>query len=204
MDAKDEDTGDGKTAARAIALLDQLKDKPFFLAVSFLKPHVPLVAPKPYFDRYDMDAIALPPAVSGAGEDLSGVPKPALRTNFDLFRARTPTPQEAKEAVRAYHACTSFMDAQVGCVLDQLDKLGLPVVEAEPVRGKRARPAPDRRARKEVGRDGAPGRTVRPPSAKRPGREQPGPAARRPKAPVEEGGFHAGHVPQRDGPVGAH
>lgn len=125
LDAKDETQKDSQTATEANGLLDRLKEKPFFLAVGFAKPHVPLAAPKAYFDLYDVNAIPLPPAVSGKGEDLSQIPKAALRANFDLFRARTATPAEAREAIEAYHACTSFMDAQVGRVLDHLDKLGL-------------------------------------------------------------------------------
>jgi uncharacterized sulfatase len=127
VDQKDEQLLDGRTATQTVTLMDKLAGdgRPFFLAVGFLKPHVPLVAPKKYFDLYKPESIPLPPAVSGKGEDLSDVPKPALRPNFDLFKTRTPPPQQAREAIQAYYACISFMDAQVGRVLDHLDKRGL-------------------------------------------------------------------------------
>ena len=121
----DEQLGDGQTATRACALLEQLKDKPFFLGVGFLKPHVPLIAPKKYFDLYKPETIPLPRFFQAGGEDLSSVPKRALRPNFDLFKLKTPTPAEAREAIAAYYACISFTDAQVGRVMAKLDELKL-------------------------------------------------------------------------------
>lgn len=121
----DDQLPDGKTALRAVELLEQLRDKPFFLAVGFLKPHVPLVAPKKYFDLYTPDQIPLPAYYQQGGEDLSQVPKAALRPNFDLFRLGQPTPEKARQGIAAYYACISFTDALVGRVLDKLDQLKL-------------------------------------------------------------------------------
>lgn len=114
---------DYRTATRAIELLKQLKkqEKPFFLAVGFVKPHVPLIAPVKYFNLYDPEAIALP--VDYAPKP-TGDP-PAYRANFDLFIRREATPELARQAIAAYYAATSFMDAQVGRVLDALDRMGL-------------------------------------------------------------------------------
>ena len=121
----DDQLPDGKTANQAVELLEQLRDKPFFLAVGFLKPHVPLVAPKKYFDLYSPDQIPLPVYYEKGGEDLSSVPKAALRPNFDLFRLGQPTSDKALQGIAAYYACISFTDAQVGRVLDKLDQLKL-------------------------------------------------------------------------------
>src|SRR5262249_27042596 len=97
----------------------------FFLAVGFLKPHVPFIAPKKYFDLYDKTRIPLPPAILGR-EDLSAVPNLALRRNFDLFKPpRVATPDLAREGIAAYYAAISFTDAQVGRVLTKLDELRL-------------------------------------------------------------------------------
>ena len=120
---------DGATADRAIAALNQVKDKPFFLAVGFLKPHLPFVAPKKYFDLY-------PPAeqfkLPDNREHPAGAPPLAvtdfseLRTYQGMPKKDTPVSDEtARELIRAYYASTSYMDAQVGRVLAELDKLGL-------------------------------------------------------------------------------
>jgi len=123
VEGEGEKQPDYRTATRAVELLEQLEkqDKPFFLAVGFHKPHVPLIAPKKYFDLYDPDKIALP--VDYAPKP-TGEP-PAYRPNFDLFIRRDATPELARQGIAAYYAATSFMDAQVGRVLAALDRLGL-------------------------------------------------------------------------------
>lgn len=117
-DEKGEHT-DGIGAAEAIKLLEAHKDKPFFLAVGFYRPHTPYVAPKKYFDLYPLEKIKLPETPAGFKEQ---TPKLALTTkpNQDAM-----TDQQRKEAIQAYYASTSYMDAQVGRVLDALDRLGL-------------------------------------------------------------------------------
>lgn len=111
---------DGKVATEAIRLLEENKNKPFFLAVGFFRPHTPYVAPKKYFDLYPIEKIQLP---KEPADDRSDIPPPALNNiippNFGLSE------EDQKRAIRAYYASISFMDAQVGRVLDALDRLKL-------------------------------------------------------------------------------
>ena len=121
-----EDQPDYRTASRALELLEKYKDRPFFLGVGFVKPHSPLVAPKKYFDLYDPARIPLPEDFAPRPTLPPGVPSVALpERNGDLFIGRDATPEAAREMIRAYYACVSFMDAQVGRVLDKLESLGL-------------------------------------------------------------------------------
>lgn len=115
----DEEQTDGKVATEAIRLLEKHKDRPFFLAVGFYRPHCPYVAPRRYFDLYDAAKVPLP---AFDADDLKDVPAAAPFTkppNWGLPAA------DLRRAVRAYYASISFMDAQVGRVLEALDRLGL-------------------------------------------------------------------------------
>jgi uncharacterized sulfatase len=112
-EGNDEDQPDGQTAAEAVKLLTDKRDKPFFLGVGFRKPHDQYVAPKKYFDLYPPERI---PAVEGPPDDTNDMPEAALPPqNHGLG------PAEAREFRRAYWSCISFMDAQVGKVLDALE-----------------------------------------------------------------------------------
>ncbi|MGH9576593.1 MAG: sulfatase, partial [Terriglobales bacterium] len=123
---KEDDQPDFKTASRAIELLEAHKEKPFFIAVGFNKPHSPLIAPKKYFDLYDAAEIPLPPDFAARPHALPGAPEIAIpRGAVDLFIDRDATAAEAREMIRAYYACVSFVDAQVGRVLAKLDELKL-------------------------------------------------------------------------------
>src|SRR5262245_41220557 len=118
-DGADEEQTDGKTATEVIKLLEENKDKPFFIAAGFFRPHVPCVAPKKYFDLYPLDKLAVPKEPADA---LAKVPQPALTVrpaNYGLEE------QKLREFLQGYHASTTFMDAQVGRLLDALDRLGL-------------------------------------------------------------------------------
>ncbi|MBI3696111.1 MAG: sulfatase [Acidobacteria bacterium] len=118
-DNKDEDEPDGRTARRIAQLMEQGKGKPFFLGAGFHKPHLPWVAPKKYFDMYPPEKIQLP---NTPPDDRDDIPPIALtRTQGD----ETMTELDKKKAVAAYHACTTFMDAQVGVLLGALDRLKL-------------------------------------------------------------------------------
>jgi uncharacterized sulfatase len=115
---KDEEHTDGKVALEGIKLIEEHKDKPFFLAIGFYKPHTPYVAPKKYFDLYPMDKIDLPKV---AAEDVKDVPKPALASTapWPYFGV---TKDQARECKQAYYAAISFVDAQIGKLLDTMDK----------------------------------------------------------------------------------
>jgi uncharacterized sulfatase len=113
----DEDHGDGQIAAEAIRLLDEKRDQPFFLGVGFHRPHDPYIAPKRYFEPYPAERI---PPVEGPDDDAADVPPAAYPpVNHGLG------PEEAREYRRAYYACVSFMDAQVGKLLEALERGGL-------------------------------------------------------------------------------
>lgn len=111
---------DGLGATAAISLLEEKRDKPFFLAVGFYRPHTPYVAPKKYFDLYPLDKIPLP-ALST--DDQSRTPEAGYASAKK--EQETLTDHQRREAIQAYWASTTFMDAQLGRVLSALDRLGL-------------------------------------------------------------------------------
>ncbi len=118
----DDDLVDGGHARAAIAWLEQRDPaKPFFLAVGFHRPHVPLVAPAKYFDLYPLDAITLPPAPA---DDEADIPLPARNGAVPGYTLDA-TPEQRRAAIRAYLATVSYMDAQAGRVLDTLTRLGV-------------------------------------------------------------------------------
>jgi len=126
LDGDGESHGDYKAATRAIDMMAKYKDQPFFLAVGFVKPHSPPTAPKKFFDLYDVDKIPLPVDFGTMPHALAGAPEISISPrNADLFIGRPSPPDLSREMKRAYWASTSFMDAQVGRVLEALDKNGL-------------------------------------------------------------------------------
>ncbi len=116
---------DYQIASDAMSTLEQFKGKPFFLAVGFIRPHTPYVAPKPFFDAIDKSKLMLPPFYRDGGENVSKLPPSALRANNNVFRYADPSLDEAREATQAYLAATGFVDAQVGRVLARLKELHL-------------------------------------------------------------------------------
>ena len=128
-DEPDEAYPDGQTAAKAVETLQRLKAdaKPFFLAVGFVKPHLPFTCPQKYWDLYPADSIAMP-ANSKRPEN---APEPAFHTNYELRSYGTVAENGkinaamAHNLIRGYRSCVSFMDAQLGKVLAELDRLGL-------------------------------------------------------------------------------
>ena len=118
---KDTEHTDGKVATQTIQLLEAHKDKPFFIAAGFYKPHCPWVTPKKYFDLYPLSEIALPPI---SPQTTNNYPPLALASTrpWPYFGV---TPDQARECKRAYYAAISFVDAQIGRVLDAVDRLGL-------------------------------------------------------------------------------
>lgn len=115
---------DGKIAADAEWVLERCakqKDRPFFLAVGFFRPHTPYVAPKvPYYGWYPEAEM---PVVRGVKEDQADKPAAAL-ASYKKEQDKL-TDELRRQAVQAYYASISFMDAQVGRVIGALDRLGL-------------------------------------------------------------------------------
>lgn len=111
---------DAISAAQAMQLLGSLQDDPFFLAVGFVRPHVPLVAPASAYALYDAAQLPLAESVPN---DLQDIPSQGVFWNEPV---RGPFNDSArKEVLRAYYASVTFMDEQVGKVLDRLTELGL-------------------------------------------------------------------------------
>jgi len=118
-DGTDQEQTDGKIASEVIGLMESHRGQPFFIAAGFFRPHTPHVAPKKYFDLYPMEKISLPQDPAGDRDDIPGPALWVKDPNFGLG------PAELRTAIRAYFASISFMDAQVGRVLDALDRLKL-------------------------------------------------------------------------------
>lgn len=121
---KGEDWPIAEQALQSLAKMSS-EAKPFFLAVGFHRPHVPLKAPKDFFDLYNPEAMHLPPDFDTEPRQLKGYPTDEFRQNIDLFSARSFSAPEAREAMRAYYACTSYVDAQIGRMLDGIKRHGV-------------------------------------------------------------------------------
>ena len=115
----DEEQTDGRVAGETIRLIKENKDKPFFIAAGFYRPHCPFVAPKKYFDMYPLEHIVLPQEPE---DHIKNIPKPALWTD-PLYWGTDEL--QRKQVIRAYYASITFMDAQVGKLLDALVENGL-------------------------------------------------------------------------------
>jgi iduronate 2-sulfatase len=112
----DEDQPDGQIAKKAVEFISEKKDKPFFLAVGFQKPHDPFIAPKAYFGMYPLEQCD-PPVLPHDWQAPYKHTLPGETSVFDQF-----TDQDKREFLRSYYACTSFMDAQVGKLLKALEE----------------------------------------------------------------------------------
>lgn len=131
LDVPDDAYVDGALATWANGLLGQFakSGKPFFLTVGFMKPHLPFVAPKKYWDLFDRDKISL----AEFKQHAENSPEYAyhkfgeLRSYSDIPSDFNTDLDEAKqrELIHGYYACVAYIDAQVGKVLDELDKSGL-------------------------------------------------------------------------------
>ena len=123
-DGKDDEQTDGIAASEAIKKLDDFakRDIPFFLAVGFFRPHTPFVAPKKYFDLYDREKIEIPEISS---DYLATLPEPAVKSIRAKKNQLNLEKERAQEIKEAYYATISFVDAQVGRILDQLEAYGL-------------------------------------------------------------------------------
>lgn len=110
---------DYKSASKAIELLEQPQDKPFFLAVGLVRPHYPMVAPRSYFEPYGIGRITMP---ANWHDDTSDIPKLGIAATNNLNNSIGKYPDNQKRMWSAYYASVSFMDAQVGRILDVLDR----------------------------------------------------------------------------------
>ena len=123
----DEAYYDGRVAAEAVRMLGEVKAKPFFLAVGFWKPHAPFNAPKKYWDLYDR--AKLPPLDEHNAGRPVGAPDIAFHNSSEVLgppaKRATLTPEAAAEMRHGYFANISYMDAQLGKVLDALDASGV-------------------------------------------------------------------------------
>jgi uncharacterized sulfatase len=119
-EGRDSNHSDGKIALKAVELLSKKRDRNFFLAAGFHKPHDPFIAPKKYFDMYPLEEIIPPSVPSNAAKEPEVIFGSEWKKAFDAFSEK-----DKKEFLRAYYACTSFTDAQVGKVLDAMDRQNL-------------------------------------------------------------------------------
>lgn len=119
LDVTDDELRDGMVASYTMDVLDQVRTKQFFLAVGFYKPHLPFIAPAKYFELYDTHFTENIPEIIitpwNEGRYFTDIPS----------EGGTLSEEKTLELIRGYAAATSYMDVQVGRVLDQLDALGL-------------------------------------------------------------------------------
>jgi iduronate 2-sulfatase len=115
---KDEEEPDGITARKVVELMEKNKDKPFFIAAGFHKPHIPHTAPKKYFDMYPVEKMPLPLEPTDHAKEIPTVAHPP-KYYPDL------NDRQKQSIISHYYAATTFMDAQVGLVLEAMDRLKL-------------------------------------------------------------------------------
>ena len=127
LDIEDDELPDGKTAKRAVEVLKEIQDTQFFLAVGFYRPHLPFYAPKQYYEFYENKNFNPPfPSSLPHGTPDAVSSKLGEASNFqDVPDRGVLSDEKALELIRAYAASVSYVDAQVGRVLNQLNALGL-------------------------------------------------------------------------------
>jgi iduronate 2-sulfatase len=131
--AEDGDYADGRVAAETIERLRAAKGRrerdgtPFFIAAGFVRPHLPFSAPKKYWDLYDAAALPMPENESFP----EGAPEVALKRGGEI-KAYKPVPEEGpigeglkRKLIHGYYASASYVDAQIGKVIEEVDRLGL-------------------------------------------------------------------------------
>jgi uncharacterized sulfatase len=117
----DEEQTDGMVATETIKLMEENRDRPFFIAAGFYRPHCPYVAPKKYFDLYPMEKIAVP---QGPFPEMKAVPA-AAKASTQPWPWWGVSEEQLRESKQAYYAAISFVDAQVGRLMEALERLGL-------------------------------------------------------------------------------
>ena len=116
---EDGEQTDGMVASEALRLIADSRDRPFFIAAGFYRPHLPFVAPRRWFDQHPAEGVRLPERPAG---DLDDIPDAAFFTwppDWGLSE------DAIRKSIQGYRASVSFVDAQVGRLLDGLDSLGL-------------------------------------------------------------------------------
>ncbi len=118
------DQPDWKAATKSIELLQRFsrQQQPFFLAIGFIRPHYPSVAPVQYFDRYPHEEIELPYVPEG---HLDEIPRAGISRSTSQRSGIDRYPENQQRMWAAYYATVTFLDDQVGRVLDEIDRLGL-------------------------------------------------------------------------------
>lgn len=116
------DQPDYKTATKTIELLREKKDERFFIAAGFVRPHYPMVAPKRYFDLYPIDKIEMPHVPEG---DLDDIPPLGMAKTMSTKDPIGQHPDNQKRMWAGYYATITFMDDQIGRILDELERLGI-------------------------------------------------------------------------------
>lgn len=126
-DVADAAYSEGLIAAEAIRQLGQLKNQPFFLAVGFLKPHLPFCAPKKYWDLYQRSDFKLPQrqTLPEGTPELASNQSSEPRSYSDIPKLGPIDEASGLKLLHGYHATVSYLDAQVGKVLAELDRQGL-------------------------------------------------------------------------------
>ncbi|MDA1229219.1 MAG: sulfatase-like hydrolase/transferase [Planctomycetota bacterium] len=129
-DVDDDAYGDGQIAIEAMKRIHdaaEKSDEPFFLAVGFLKPHLPFVAPKTYWDLYDRAKLPMPQVLETPKDAPSYAPQfgGELRAYSDMPQQGPISSEDTRKLIHGYYAATSYTDAQIGKVLTALDKSGL-------------------------------------------------------------------------------
>ncbi|MGI9472173.1 MAG: sulfatase [Rubripirellula sp.] len=121
-DGDGSDQADHKSASKAIELLQRHKDEKFFLAVGLVRPHYPMVAPRQYFEPYPWQDMRTPPQQT---DDLKDIPKLGQAGTISSKNQIGQYPDNQKRMWAGYYASVTFMDRQVGRIVDELDRLGL-------------------------------------------------------------------------------
>jgi len=118
-DGEDHIITDYMVAEAAICMMAEHRDEPWFIGCGFFRPHVPFIVPSKYFDMYKLDEIQVPPFNPSELETAPRIAYDTMDPNYGM------TLQQHREAVRAYYAAISFVDAQVGRLIDALQRLDL-------------------------------------------------------------------------------
>lgn len=116
------DQPDFKTASKTIELLRRQGEKPFFIAAGFVRPHYPNVAPQKYFDLYPWQNVNLPEQIEGDLDDIPPLGRPGVTSGKDPIGKY---PDNQKRFWGSYYATITFLDEQLGRIVNELERLGL-------------------------------------------------------------------------------